>query len=250
MQAAALGCDLVKRSPQNRIELANIKDQAGLIVAHPVQIKFLCLPRLPELRKPVGISRRLECFLCDNARYLMVPVTVARRSGKTGNDDFGFEVTNDPDKISKHQLMGPFGERVIRALRKAKLVIGREKLLRMIEPARAVELFGADDAKRLKQFTADKIHAAFPSCGGEVCGACALSSSEPCQQRAVFVIRMRSGVKHAANHIQPLECLRQTHGTAVFGDFGARRNHGGNCGQHNDDPQEDFRSSKPHREIP
>ena len=146
--------------------------------------------------------------------------------------------------------MGPFGERVIRALRKAKLVIGREKLLRMIEPARAVELFGADDAKRLKQFTADKIHAAFPSCGGEVCGACALSSSEPCQQRAVFVIWMRSGVKHAANHIQPLERLRQTHGTAVFGDFGARRNHGGNCGQHNDDPQEDFRSSKPHSEIP
>src|SRR5437763_9885894 len=149
-----------------------------------------------------------------------MPVAVSQRTGKSGNDDFGPEVTNDPYEVSEHLFMRPFRERVLCAFRKTKLVIRGEKLLGMIEPARSVKLFSADNAKSFEQFATQKIHTAFAACGREVCGSDSLAARKPCQQCAVFIIGMRAGMKNTPDHIEAFERLRQPHGPAVFRGLG------------------------------
>src|SRR6267142_373467 len=118
MHASPLARDFVVGPAEIRIEFADIDRHARLVVliglvvlvvlvvpivlvVAPVQIKFLCLPGFSVFRKTVRIGCNLECFLCDDAGYLMMPVPVSRRASKTGNDDFRTKIANDPYIIAE-----------------------------------------------------------------------------------------------------------------------------------------------------
>ena len=80
----------------------------------------------------------------------MMPMPVSRCSCKTGDDDFRTIVADDAHKISEDLIVVPFGECVISAFRKTKVVVRREKLLGMIQTARGHQFFCTNDSKRFK----------------------------------------------------------------------------------------------------
>ena len=166
MHASAFNRYLVIRTAENRIEFADINSNTGLVVlivlgvilivrviriiVHAVQIKLLRLPRLAIFWKSIGIGGDLECFLRDDAGNLMMAVSVARRAGKSGDDDFRTEVTDDPNVIAEDLIVIPLRERVFGRFRKTEFVVRREKLLRAIEAARRHQFFCTNDSKRFK----------------------------------------------------------------------------------------------------
>src|SRR5262249_9428451 len=132
----------------------------------------------------------------------MVPVPVSRRSRETGDDDLRTKVADDTHKISEDLIVVPFGVRIIGAFRKTKLVVRREKLFRVIQPARGHQFFRSNDSERFKKLASNEVHSAFTPGGGQVCRSDTLAPCKPRQEGAVFVIRMRTGVKHARDDIE------------------------------------------------
>ena len=108
----------------------------------------------------------------------------------------------------------------------------------MIQTSRAVEFFGADYSESFKQFWTHEVHTAFSASGGKVGGTNTLSTGEPGEQRAVFIIRMGTRMKNAADDVQTFQHLRQPHGSAVFGNIRSGRHQGGSDGQKSDHGQQ------------
>src|SRR2546428_315622 len=98
MQAPALRRDLAVGPSQIGIEFSHVDDRASrciLLIPHAIQIKLLRLPSLSVFGKPCRIRSYLERFLCDDARYLVMTVSIARRAGKPRNDDLRPVIAND-----------------------------------------------------------------------------------------------------------------------------------------------------------
>src|SRR5213593_950420 len=248
MHASAFNRYLVIRTAENRIEFTHIDSNAGLVVlvilivlivrvvVHAVQIKLFHLPGLSVFRKSIGIGGSLERLLRDEAGDLMMSMSVSRCSSETRNDDLRSKVADDPYKISEDLIVVPLGVRIISAFRKTKLVVRREKLLRMIQAMGGHQFFCSNDSQHFKELASNEVHSTFTPGGGQVGGSDTLSSCKPGQQSAVFVIRMRASVKHAGDDIETFQRLGQTHRAPVFGNFGGgqycRRNCQSGCGNY------------------
>src|SRR5215475_13580888 len=165
----------------------------------------------------------------------MMAVTISRRSGKTGNDDFGLEVTNDADKIAEHLVVRPFGKCVFGAFREAELVVGREELLCMIETARSKQLFGTNDPELFEELRAKEVDAAFTARRRKIGSTNAFNASQPRQQGAVFIVGVGTGMQNTADNVETFQCLRQAHRAAVFGDL---RNRDGSLYKEGKKPEE------------
>jgi hypothetical protein len=134
----------------------------------------------------------MKRFFGQNARCLVVSMTIALGARETRDQHVGAKRPNDANHVRESDVMAaPFGESFIGVLGKPEISDTRESVLYTVMLVGGEKFLGSQHAKNVGQITTNLVLAALAAIQRhQQCGN-AVTAGLKGQETAVFIVRMR-----------------------------------------------------------
>src|SRR5262249_6678479 len=154
---------------------------------------------------------------------------------KACRDHIWPEIPDDPHHVSKNFVVIPNAECFVSCLRKPEIECAREELPGVVDASRTEQFLCSNNAEPLAQFRSQYILTSVAARNRKISGVVKRTVRPERHQICVFVVRVRSDVKHAAKHVELFQCELNLAGIHLFWSQQRRRIAGIGCGRDSED---------------